>query len=151
MTPVATGRSPPRRETLGDTDSSTWEMDANGEPRDPWQLSAYLPMMAQDNGELFTFSTSSRGGHGAVGDLARLYARHRRKQPDELPIVGLGIRVYEHREYGRIKNPAFPVSGWESKDRFNAALIEAGVTPIEPEPVKPLPPVGEELSDSIPF
>ena len=60
-------------------------------------------MMAQDNGELFTFSTSSRGGHGAVGDLARLYARHRRKQPDELPIVGLGIRVYEHREYGRIR------------------------------------------------
>src|SRR5262249_771929 len=65
MQRVADGAVPPKREELGDQDQSTWELDSTGQPRDPWQLTNYLPLM-NELGELFTFTTSSRGGLGAI-------------------------------------------------------------------------------------
>ena len=149
MVLVASGQYPPRRHELGDLDRANWEADSNGKARDPWQYSAYLPLLSEA-GDLWTFSTSSRGGHGAIGELCRGYARHRRKAPDELPRISLGSDSYPHpnREYGRIKTPLFELVGWEAKDRFVAALAEAGLTPAEPEP---LPPIAKDLDDDIPF
>lgn len=149
MVLVASGQYPPRRHELGDLDRANWEADSNGEPRDPWQFSAYLPLLSEA-ADLWTFSTSSRGGHGAIGELSRSYARHRRKAPNDLPRISLRSDSYQHpnREYGRIKTPLFELVGWEVKDRVVAALAEAGLAPAEPEP---LPPIAKDLDDEVPF
>ena len=91
MVLVATGQYPPGRQELGDLDRAHWEADSNGKARDPWQYTAYLPLLAEA-GELCTFSTSSRGGLDAIGGLSRSYARHRRKAP-ELPRISLGAKA----------------------------------------------------------
>jgi hypothetical protein len=85
MVRIADGATPARRDDLGDDEPSKWEVDTNnGQLKDPWQFTNYLPLLAAD-GALFTFTTSSRGGLGAIGDLARRYGKHSRKHPDVFP------------------------------------------------------------------
>ena len=121
MVRVADGKPPLKRSDLGDRDRSTWEADERGEPRDPWQFTNYLPMMDED-GELYTFATSSAGGLTAVSDLVRRYGQHRRRHPDVYPIVMLGVNSYQHKkkEYGRIKYPNI--------GRFSLTAASAGRT-----------------------
>jgi hypothetical protein len=152
MVLVADGVQPPRRAELGDSDPAQWEKDAKGEPRDSWQLSQYLPMIDQ-TGELFTFSTSSRGGIGALAALARTYARGRAGHPERFPVVELRVDSYQHSNsaYGKIKVPAFKAVGWEAKGTFwQAAGMEAAPSPkgggLGAETV-----AEDEMSDSIPF
>ena len=38
-------------------------------------------MIANDDGEVFTFAASSKGALGALGKLSRIYAAHRRARP----------------------------------------------------------------------
>lgn len=149
---VGDGVSPERREALGDDDPTQWEADNNGQPKDPWAFVNYLPLLAAD-GTLYTFTTSSRGGLGAVGDLARRYARHRRKHPDVYPLVALDVDSYKHQNkaYGIIKVPQFTPAGWQDKAVFNEALAVAGLSVNDVAPVEPLPPVADEMSDEIPF
>ena len=131
MLRVAEGRMLPKREVLGDSDASHWEADSAGVPRDPWQFTNYLPLLDEQGG-IFTFATSSRGGLTAIGDLARLYARHRRAgHRDVHPMIALDVGSYLHpnREYGRIKYPLFTPMGWAPKTAFNEALAAAGFTP----------------------
>jgi hypothetical protein len=90
MVRVADGKAPPKRAELGDHDETTWELDAQGNRRDPWQFTNYLPMM-DDQGELYTFTTSSRGGLGAIAHVARRYAQHRRRHPDVFPKITLRV------------------------------------------------------------
>jgi hypothetical protein len=73
MIRVADGFHPPVRTDLGDTDKSLWETDDKGEPKDPWQFTNYLSLMDAD-GNLFTFTTSSRGCLGS-----RLFRRSGRR------------------------------------------------------------------------
>jgi hypothetical protein len=150
MVRIADGVLPPKRDELGDQDQSTWEMDGTGQPRDPWQLTSYVPMMNEE-GELFTFATSSEGGRKAVGDLARLYAWHRRRHPDVYPVIALDVDSYLHkkRERGRIKVPRFTIVGWEPKTRFTEALVAAGLIPAEP--AQSTPDQGDDLNDEVPF
>jgi hypothetical protein len=152
MVRVADGVNPERREQLGDDDPTKWEVDVNGQQKDPWQFSNYLPLMAAD-GTLYTFTTSSRGGLGAIGDLARLYARHRRKHGDVFPLIALGVDSYQHanKAYGRIKYPVFTPMGWEDKAKFNEALAAAGLSVNDVAPVEPLPPLAADMDDEIPF
>lgn len=124
---LADGFQPKRRSELGDNDDTTWEVDAQGKPRDPWQFTNYLLMKrpgkkAVDD-ELFTFTTSSRGGLGALGALCKTYGQEMRTKPDELPIVELDVNSYNHpnKDFGRIKVPVFNVVGWESKSLSNRA------------------------------
>jgi hypothetical protein len=128
MVRVAEGRSLPKRAELGDTDPTTWETDSSGKPRDPWQPASYLPLMDEE-GRLFTFATSSRGGLGAIGNLSRLYAWHRRKHSEVYPIVALEVGSYQHqkREYGRIKFPKFKPIGWEPKVEVQRSVDRCGV------------------------
>jgi hypothetical protein len=150
MVRVADGVTPPTRSTLGDTDESKWEKDDRGEPRDPWQFTNYLPLMSTE-GDLFTFVTSSRGGIGAVGQLARTYARHRRNSPNVHPLITLDVGSYEHsnKAFGKIKFPQFNPVGWELKEGFNKALTAAGYSVAEPPPAEKDP--ADEMSDDIPF
>jgi hypothetical protein len=135
MVLVASGQIPSRRDDLGYLDQSKWETDNDGKPRDPWQYSAYLPVLSEA-GDLWTFSTSSTGGHGAIGILPR---------------ISLKGDSYLHRDRsrGRIKTPLFELAGWEAKDRIVKALAEAGLTMDE------LPTItadrSDDMDDDIPF
>jgi hypothetical protein len=152
MLRVADGKAVPKRVELGDTDQDKWEVDSRGERRDPWQFTNYLPLMSE-NGELFTFTTSSRGGIGAIGDLCRRYSQHSKRHPDVLPMIALDVDSYQHKvkEYGRIKFPRFTPMGWGPKATFDAALAAAGFTVSEEGPTEPVPPNADEMSDTIPF
>jgi hypothetical protein len=156
MVRVADNQVPAKRADLGDLDQSVWEKDeVSGEPRDPWSFENYLPMSSEE-GELFTFATSSRGGIGAVGKLSTFYGRRLHQHPGELPVIELGVGTYQHsnKAYGRIKFPEFNVVGWTSKSVFNRALAAAGL--IDADAVDGLvsveaKPADAELADSIPF
>jgi hypothetical protein len=147
MTLVASGEKPPRRDDLGDTDP--WEKGPDGKARDPFQFSQYLPL-CDEAGEVFTFSTSARGGISALAALARQCARGRAAHPDKFPVIELQVDSYQHSTFGKIKTPKFVVVGWESKSTFfKAAGLDSpnsgqgGDFGAET--------ADEEMSDSIPF
>jgi hypothetical protein len=153
MVRIADGKPPQKRGDLGDFDQTLWEIGADGERRDPWQFSNYLPMMGE-NGELFTFTTSSRGGLNAVADVVRRYGRHRKHHPDVFPLIKLNVGAYQHpnKEYGRIKFPDFFPDGWAPKTAFAAAMAAAGyISTTEPEIESVVPSLADEMSDEIPF
>jgi hypothetical protein len=154
MVRVADGKPPLKRSDLGDRDRSTWEADDHGKSRDPWQFTNYLPMMDED-GELYTFATSSAGGLTGVSDLVRRYGQYRRRHPDVYPIVMLGVDSYQlqKKEYGRIKYPKFIPAGYEPKAKFLAALEAAGmfVAALSDEGSASLSPQPDELTDEVPF
>jgi hypothetical protein len=154
MVRVADGKLPSKRSDLGDQDRSAWETDDHNEPRDPWQFTNYLPMM-DENGVLYTFTTSSAGGRATMSDLARRYGRHRRHHPDVYPIISLSVGSYPHKkkEYGRIKYPEFTPAGYEPKAKFLAALEAAGslVAELSDDGSALPPPQPDELSDEVPF
>ena len=152
---------PPRRHELGDSDPSTWEVDDRGDKKDPWQLTSYLPMIADDDGEVFTFTASSKGALGALGRLSRTYAAHRRRLPTELPVVSLSSSGYQHsvRAYGFISTPLLIVSGWAELSRFNETMALAGYdmpasdepAAVETNPAAPAAVKPNDMDDGIPF
>src|SRR6185312_12370011 len=91
---VSEGYQAQRRSELGDDDKTKWEVDEQGRERDPWQFSNYLilktPGQSGDDA-LFTFTTSSRGGLNAIGELCKSYGKAMRQRPDELPIIAIGV------------------------------------------------------------
>lgn len=134
MGPVAEGFQPPRRNTLGDEDQDGWEVDpTSGQPRDPWQFSNYVLFQAignndcADEGEIFTFATSSRGGLGAIGELCKVYGKEMRTRPDEYPVVSIETSHYQHAKYGRTYVPILKVVGWKPKADFDSSSAEAPV------------------------
>jgi hypothetical protein len=116
---VADGFIPVNRSDLGDADQSLWETNAEGRPRDPWQLTNHLIMFARDL-EVFTFVTSSRGGLDAVGELSKTYGKQMHQRPNQFPLIELEVDSYPHRQkrFGRIKIPVFKVVGWTDKGPF---------------------------------
>lgn len=145
---VADGKPVPKRNELGHTDQDKWEVDSRGERRDPWQFTNYLPLLAE-SGELFTFTTSSRGGISAIGELCRRYSQHHKRHPNVLPMIALDVDSYQHKtkEYGRIKFPKFTPAGWAPKATFDAALAAAGFAVAEDAPAEK----SDEMSDEVPF
>ncbi len=81
MGKIAEGFVPPRRAELGDLDKSLWASFEDGREKDPWVFCNLLPLARAEDHELFTFTTSSRGGLGAVGALSKTYGRHVRQVP----------------------------------------------------------------------
>jgi len=121
---IAEGFKPPRRPDLGDMDKEAWPIDEeNDEPIDPWKFTNNIVMANAETGELYTFTTSSRGGLNAIGVLSKTYGETRHLHPDEWPIIELGCGSYQHsnRAYGRIKFPTFGMVGWSPKDAVKAA------------------------------
>lgn len=117
------GFVPPPREELGDTDEGLWDRDDNNEARDPWQYANYLQFVDPDNRDtVYTFTTSSKGGLGAVAKLCREYGRATEKEgcEEQLPLVVLSTGSYAHRDrsLGRIKFPVFTIVGWVNKSDF---------------------------------
>src|SRR5262249_39912233 len=111
---VGEGFQPPCRTELGDNDKSQWETDDQGHPRDPWQFTNELVLIEVEGGKTYTFTTSSRGGIGAIGELCSAYGKAMRQQPDRVPVIELDVGSYQHsnRAFGRIKFPIFKIVDW---------------------------------------
>jgi hypothetical protein len=120
MGAIGDGFAPPKRNELGDTDQSLWEHYDDDRPRDPWQFSNYLVFVNLDTSDLFTFTTSSRGGLNAIGELSKTYGKRIRQAPDELPLVELECGSYQHsnRNYGEIRFPIFKIVSWVSSKQL---------------------------------
>lgn len=129
MGAVTKGYQAPKRNTLGDDNESGWDLDDNGKPKDPWSFTNYLVLKALDDdktfsGELFTFSTSSRGGLSAMGELCKAYGKSMRAKPNDWPIVQLKIDSYIHASFGKIKVPVLDIVGWAPKAEFGEEATE---------------------------
>jgi hypothetical protein len=129
---VVDGFKPVRRSELDDNNRELWDVDDDGKPRDPWQFSNNLIMADATTGDLYTFSTSSKGGLNAIGELCKAYGQMMRQRPDEWPVVTLGVGSYAHsnKSYGRIKFPIFEIVAWAPKDGSEPA-------PVTPAPAPP--------------
>jgi hypothetical protein len=140
MGKVSEGYQPPRRSDLGDNVKEDWPVDNDGKPRDPWQLSNYLPLKGLEDGELYTFPASSKGSLTAIGELCKAYGKTMAQRPHEFPIVSIGQDSYQHpnRSLGRIKFPVFTVTGWAPKTVFDDIVAGGGDDEIPfDEPAKP--------------
>lgn len=127
------GFQPPRRDTLGDDDQDQWERDAaTGELRDPWQFSNMIPFREiskdgkveegddDESRGIYTFTTSSRGGLGALGNLTSKFGKKMRQHEGEYPIIEIGVDSYMHKnkQFGRIKVPTLVIVGWVPMSTF---------------------------------
>jgi hypothetical protein len=146
---VADGFIPPRWEDLGHTDESQWEIDNYGNPRNPWQETETVELADPKTRELFTFTTNSSGGLKATKKLCLDYARERHQYPDAWPVIELNINIWKSSTYGPMKDPAFLIVGWVSKDTG-----EPVAAPPHPPALAPahasapeLPPSWSEASD----
>jgi len=125
---VSEGFVPPKRSELGDLDERLWDVDSDGKPRDPWQFSNQIVMIDPADGDnVYTFTTSSKGGLGAIGELCRTYGKNLRQQPERIPVIALDAGSYQHRDKsrGRIKFPVFRIIDWAPESDFTAALALA--------------------------
>lgn len=123
---IATGFTSTRAE-LGDTDQNLWEIDENGKRRDPWQPAFALYLLNED-GEVLTFVTSSKGGERSIRKLCGDYAEKAIDYPDQVPVVELGVDSYKHSNptFGRIYFPTFKIVKWVDAADIRAKLNAAG-------------------------
>jgi hypothetical protein len=162
---VAEGFIPPQRGELGDGDSSCWEVDTNGNAKDPWQETNSVVFIPPKLGDVFTFTTNSTGGVLAVVDLCNAHDRVILHRPHGYPVVSVESDSYAHKikSRGRIKIPRFRIVQYVDARPFDSALAVARgepdgllaspaasptIAPIElvrPRLVKP------EIDDDVPF
>jgi hypothetical protein len=112
------GFAMPPRESLGDLDQSKWPQGLSGLPDDPWKHQMNLVLQDVNTGALFTFSTTSKTGRRAVGNLLRHNDRLQRTHPDMYPVVRLKKGGFHHKDdrVGWVATPAFAVVGRAPKD-----------------------------------
>jgi hypothetical protein len=124
------------RNTLGDNDPTMWELDDRGDPRDPWTLSNILQMVS-DDGEEYIYTTSSKGGIGAIGRLCKAYGQQRRQHPGQVPVLELGRDFYDHPKWGKTYFPVLTIVGWmdEGEAMVAAAAEDTIPFPTEPPPI----------------
>ncbi|MEZ0336006.1 MAG: hypothetical protein ACAI18_18605 [Gemmatimonadales bacterium] len=117
----------PSRESLGDLDPATWELGLDNQPQDPWQHEINIVLQSTATQELFTFTTSSKTGRRAVGNLLRHFERMQRSRSSDLPVVRLATGGYKHSDarVGFVSTPVFVVVGRAPRDgaaKSNGAL-----------------------------
>ncbi len=149
---------PPKRRDLGDNDSNKWERP----DQDPWQLTFFLPLTDPNTGQLFIYSTTSRGGKDALANLQDAYADNREFHPEaasKLPVICLTSNHYQHPDYGRVETPAFDIVRWVDPPK-NAKQVRppaATTAPLALEHAKKHEAADEEpdsvgdFEDEIPF
>jgi len=124
---LAQGYKPETRDQLGYTDQEAWEVDqASGKPKDPWNFTNELPLADPETGEQMTFSASSKGGIGAIGNLCKAYGKEYRAQGGKVPILELGRDSYKHSEYGKTYVPVLTISEWVENSSLATAPAEGG-------------------------
>lgn len=120
------GYQPPKRYELGDDDRDMWEKDERtGVPRDPWQFTNVLPLRSLDGEIDAVFSTSSRGGIGAIGQLCKEYGKVFTQKPGLLPVIEIGADSYKHNDYGKVFVPVLKLVDWVSEEGIAEASAPA--------------------------
>lgn len=109
---LAQGHKPETRDQLGYTDESLWEVDTDGKSVDPWSKTNELPLANPETGEQVTFSASSKGGIGAIGNLCKAYGKEYRQRDGFVPIVELGRDSYMHPVYKKTYVPVLAIVDW---------------------------------------
>ncbi|QDZ07471.1 hypothetical protein FPZ24_08235 [Sphingomonas panacisoli] len=117
---LAQGYKPETRDQLGYDDQDAWELDKEGRPKDPWNFTNELPLADPDDGEQMTFSASSKGGIGCIGNLCKAFARAPERAQGLIPVLELGRDSYKHAEYGKTYVPVLTIADW----------VENGSVPI---------------------
>ncbi len=115
MVRLADGIRPASREDLGDTDESTWEKGAQGNPINPWSFTNTVPLKDPASEAEFVFTTSSKGGIKAVGKLCMQYGGERLQNAGKLPVIEIGASSYRHKVYGEVHFPTFRIVEWRSE------------------------------------
>jgi hypothetical protein len=148
---VADGFRPAKRHELGFVDKSTWECDDEGTARDPWQLANQLVLSDLRTRQLYTYTTSSRGGFSAIGELAKAYSDHNRQTPDQYPVVELARSSYRHSNpaFGEIRIPQFKIASWISREGPDGLLGTDSATASSVDTAEnQLPPPAESVATS---
>jgi hypothetical protein len=124
----------PERDSLGDDDSTQWELGLNGQPGDPWQHHQCLVLQQVDTSELYTYTTSSVTGRRAVGTLLKHYDRMQRSHHGYFPLIRLKVGGFQHRD-DRV--------GWVATPVLAAIGRVPGEAAVSPAPAN--------FDDEIPF
>lgn len=109
---LAHGFKPESRDQLGYTDQTEWEEGDDGKAKDPWNFTNELPLANPETGEQMTWSASSKGGIGAMGNLCKAYGKEYRERDGLVPIVELGRDHYKHSVYGKTYVPVVTIVDW---------------------------------------
>jgi hypothetical protein len=123
----------PSRTALGDNEKGEWPQDEKGAPVDPWARNCLLAMV-DENEKIYTFSTGSKGGLGAIGELVRAYGQHARQLPTQIPVIELNTTSYMHPIYKKVHTPVFKVIDWVEQGPFIALLNGGGGDAVAEEP-----------------
>lgn len=109
------------RDQLGYTDQSLWDTDENNKPKDPWNFTNEIPMADPETGEQMTFSASSKGGIGCIGNLCKAYGRERAARAGLVPVLELGRDSYMHPIYKKTYVPVLTIVSWMENSGVPAA------------------------------
>ena len=109
---LSQGFKPEARDALGFTEQRDWETDEQGQPKDPWNFTNELPLADPETGEQMTFSASSKGGIGAIGNLCKAYGREYRQREGLVPVIDLQRDSYKHAKYGKTYVPVMNIVDW---------------------------------------
>ncbi|MFC0302759.1 hypothetical protein [Rhizorhabdus histidinilytica] len=112
MNLLTSGIRPDSRAELGYTDQTLWDTDADGKPVDPWNFTNELPLADPETGEQMTFSASSKGGIGCIGNLCKAYAAQRGQHPGLFPVLELARNSYMHPVYKKTYVPVLNIVDW---------------------------------------
>lgn len=113
---LTSGIKPERREDLGFDDQSEWETNDDGDPQDPWNFTNELPMADPKDGTQYTFSASSKGSIGCIGNACKAYAREYQQKPGLVPVMELRRDSYIHKKHGKLYVPVLEIVEWISND-----------------------------------
>jgi hypothetical protein len=138
------------RDALGDDDQNKWPYDYEGrDKKDPWQKTAYVPMVARDGGALFTFHTDSFYGLKAFYEFLDEYAKKARQHPGCYPVVELNTKANPTKKYGDVDGPSLLIVDWQDKPQLpNAAALAITAEDEKPEDDNSL---ARDPEDEIPF
>jgi hypothetical protein len=134
----------PEREELGDNDETKWEPGPDDKPRDPWQSTRFVHLTNPETANLYTFTTSSWGGRGAVIDLSDAIVRYRHARPGACPVVVLQSAPMTTK-FGKKWKPVFQIVDWVGGDGAAQPPPKPGTKLIEGTASN------REFDDSIPF
>jgi hypothetical protein len=112
MNLLVSGVKPEPRDALGYTDQTLWGADDDGNPKDPWNFTNELPLADPETGEQMTFSASSKGGIGCIGNLCKTYAKGRAQNAGLVPVIELARDSYKHAKYGKTYVPVMNIVDW---------------------------------------
>jgi hypothetical protein len=123
---VVDGYRPPHRNDLDDNDSTTWEKEDDGALKDPWQKATMLPFVRVDPpNEVFTFSTATVGGEGAIAVLCEAHGRTT-EGVGQYPVVQFQSDSYLHKvkSYGKVFVPIFKIVDSVDAASFDAIIAQ---------------------------